>query len=257
MSHVVFAIHAHPDDIEFGCAGTLMLLKDAGCELHYMTVARGDAGSMELSRRQTARVREKEARNAASFLGAQFHPAISNDLEIFYTLELIQKLLAAVREAAPDIMLVPSPEDYMEDHVNASRLAVTATFCRAMPNILSRPRRMPVQKDVVVYHALPHGLKDAMRRQPVPDFYVNITKVIDRKEKMLAQHQSQKVWLDKTQGMNSYLASMREASAAVGKMSGRFQYAEGWRRHNHLGLSATETDPLQEMLQEDIYPVSN
>ena len=257
MSPVVFAIHAHPDDIEFGCAGTLMLLKDAGCELHYMTVARGDAGSMELSRRETARVREKEARNAAFFLGAKFYPAIANDLEIFYTLELIQKLLAAVREAAPDIMLVPSPEDYMEDHMNASRLAVAAAFCRAMPNIRSRPRRMPVQKDVVLYHALPHGLKDAMRRQPVPDFYVNITKVIDRKEKMLAQHESQKIWLDKTQGMNSYLASMREASAAVGKMSGRFQYAEGWRRHNHLGLSATETDPLQGILQEYIHPVSS
>jgi LmbE family N-acetylglucosaminyl deacetylase len=257
MSPVVFAIHAHPDDIEFGCAGTLLLLKDAGCELHYMTVARGDAGSMELSRRKTARVREKEARHAASFLGAQFHAAIANDLEIFYTLELMRKLLAAVREAAPDIMLVPSPEDYMEDHMNASRLAVAAAFCRAMPNIRSRPGRMPVQKDVVLYHALPHGLRDAMRRQPVPDFYVNITKVIDRKEKMLAQHESQKIWLDKTQGMNSYLASMREASAAVGRMSGRFQFAEGWRRHNHLGLSAAETDPLQGILQEYVHPASS
>jgi LmbE family N-acetylglucosaminyl deacetylase len=46
MGLVVFSVHAHPDDIEFGCAGTLMLLKDAGCELHYMTLARGDAGSM-------------------------------------------------------------------------------------------------------------------------------------------------------------------------------------------------------------------
>lgn len=256
MSPVVFAVHAHPDDIEFGCAGTLMLLKDAGCELHYMTVARGDAGSMDLSRRETARVREKEARSAASFLGAQFHPAIANDLEIFYTLELIKKLLAAVREAAPDIMLVPSPEDYMEDHMNTSRLAVAAAFCRAMPNILSRPRRTPVQKDVVLYHALPHGLKDAMRRQPVPDFYVNITEVIDRKGKMLAKHESQKAWLDKTQGMDSYVASMRETSAAVGRMSGGFQFAEGWRRHNHLGLSATEKDPLQEILKQYIHPVS-
>jgi len=253
MGSVVFAVHAHPDDIEFGCAGTLMLLKDAGCQVHYMTVARGDAGSMELSRKATARVREKEARNAASFLGAQFHPAIANDLEIFYTLDLIQKLLAAVREAAPDIMLIPSLEDYMEDHMNASRLAVSAAFCRAMPNILSRPRRAPVQRDVVLYHALPHGLKDGMRRQPVPEFYVDVTDVIDRKEKMLSFHESQKAWLDKTQGMNSYLASMREGSAAVGKMSGRFKYAEGWRRHNHLGLSERETDPLGELLRDSIH----
>ena len=253
---MVFAVHAHPDDIEFGCAGTLMLLKDAGCQLHYMTVARGDAGSMELGRKETARVREKEARNAASFLGAQFHPSIANDLEIFYTLDLVHKLLAAVREAAPDIMLIPSPEDYMEDHMNAPRLAVSAAFCRAMPNILSRPRRAPVQKDVVLYHALPHGLKDGMRRQPLPDFYVDITGVIDRKEKMLSVHESQKAWLDRTQGMNSYLASMRDVSAQVGKMSGKCQYAEGWRRHNHLGLSARETDPLQEILKDYVHLVS-
>ena len=253
---MVFAVHAHPDDIEFGSAGTLMLLKDACCQLHYMTVARGDAGSMELSRRETARVREKEARNAASFLGAQFHPSIANDLEILYTLDLVHKLLAAVREAAPDIMLIPSPEDYMGDHMNASRLAVCAAFCRAMPNILSRPRRAPVQNDVVLYHALPHGLKDGMRRQPLPDFYVDITGVIDRKEKMLSLHESQKAWLDRTQGMNSYLASMRDVSAQVGKMSGKCQYAEGWRRHNHLGLSASESDPLQEILKDYVHPVS-
>jgi LmbE family N-acetylglucosaminyl deacetylase len=250
MALVVFAIHAHPDDIEYGCAGTMMLLKDAGCQLHYMTVARGDAGSMEFSRRETARVREKEARNAASFIGAFFHPAITNDFEVFYTINQLRKLLAAIREAAPDILLVPSPEDYMEDHMNASRLAVSAAFCRAMPNVRSRPRRAPVNKDVVIYHAMPHGLKDGMRRQPTPDFYVDITIVMERKEKMLSMHESQKAWLDKTQGMESYLALMRETSAAMGKMSGSFQYAEGWRRHNHLGLSARETDPLREILRE-------
>ena len=107
-----------------------------------------------------------------------------------------------------------------------------------------------MNKDVVIYHAMPHGLKDGMRRQPTPDFYVDITIVMERKEKMLSMHESQKAWLDKTQGMESYLALMRETSAAMGKMSGSFQYAEGWRRHNHLGLSARETDPLREILRE-------
>jgi LmbE family N-acetylglucosaminyl deacetylase len=144
----------------------------------------------------------------------------------------------------------------MEDHMNASRLAVSAAFCRAMPSIPSRPRRAPVQKDVVLYHALPHGLKDGMRRQPIPDFYVDITGVIDRKEKMLSLHESQKAWLDRTQGMNSYLATMRDASAQVGKTSGKCQYAEGWRRHNHLGLSVGETDPLKEVLKDYVHPVS-
>ena len=213
---------------------------------------------MELSRRETARVREQEARNAASFLGAQFHPAIANDLEIFYTLELIQKLLAAVREAAPDIMLVPSPEDYMEDHMNASRLAVTAAFCRAMPNILSRPEGNAGAEgrgDLPRVTARPEGRHAPPARPRLLREYHGRSST--ERRRCSPSTRARKSWLDKTQGMNSYLASMREASAAVGKMSGRFQFAEGWRRHNHLGLSAAETDPLQEILQQYIHPVSS
>jgi len=248
MAPVIFAVHCHPDDIEFTCAGTLFRLKDAGCELHYMTVANGCVGSMTTGIEETARIRAGEARAAAALLGAVYHESIANDLEVFYTDGLVRRLCAVVREVAPDIMLIPSPEDYMEDHMNTSRIAVTAAFCRGMPSYRCIPPSAPVQKDVVLYHAMPHGLRDGLRRRIVPDFYVDIGSVIDRKERMLAAHRSQKSWLDATQGMDSYLISMREMSAEVGGMSGRFTYAEGWRRHNHLGLSSRETDPLLEML---------
>ena len=248
MTPIVFAVHCHPDDIEFTCAGTLFRLKDAGCEIHYMTVANGGVGSMTSGVEETARIRAEEARAAASLLGAAYHESIANDIEVFYTTELIRRLLAVVREVGPDIMLIPSPQDYMEDHMNVSRLAVTAAFCRGMPSYPSVPPVAPIQKDVVLYHAMPHGLRDALRHRIVPDFYVDIGPSIDRKERMLAAHRSQKAWLDSTQGMDSYLVSMREMSAEVGAMSGRFAFAEGWRRHNHLGLSAADTDPLFEML---------
>jgi LmbE family N-acetylglucosaminyl deacetylase len=248
MTPVVFAVHCHPDDIEFTSAGTLFRLKDAGCALHYMTVANGCVGSMTTGIEETARIRREEARAAAALLGAVYHESIANDLEVFYTDQLVRRLCATVREVAPDIMLIPSPQDYMEDHMNASRIAVTAAFCRGMPSYHSIPPVAAVDKDVVVYHAMPHGLRDGLRRRIVPDFYVDIGSSIDRKERMLAAHKSQKNWLDATQGMDSYLISMREMSAEVGGMSGRFTYAEGWRRHNHLGLSAREIDPLSELL---------
>jgi LmbE family N-acetylglucosaminyl deacetylase len=60
----------------------------------------------------------------------------------------------------------------------------------------------------------------------------------------LAAHASQKAWLDATQGMDSYLDAADEMARQVGRMSGRFEYAEGWRRHLHLGLSAGDDDPL-------------
>ncbi len=248
MSTTVLAVHCHPDDIEFTTAGTLFRLKEKGCALHYMTVANGCVGSMETGIEETARIRREEARAAAAFLGATYHESIANDLEVFYTDLLIRRLLAVVREVAPDIMLVPSPEDYMEDHMNTSRLAVTAAFCRGMPSYPSIPQLPPVQEDVVLYHAMPHGLRDGLRRPIVPEMYVDIGPVIEQKAAMLALHRSQKAWLDRTQGMDSYLTTMREMSAEVGRMSGLFTYAEGWRRHNHLGLSARETDPLRELL---------
>jgi hypothetical protein len=59
-----------------------------------------------------------------------------------------------------------------------------------------------------------------------------------------AAHASQQAWLDATQGMNSYLDAGDEAARAIGLMSGRFECAEGWRRHLHLGLSSQDDDPL-------------
>ena len=188
MTPIVFAVHCHPDDIEFTCAGTLFRLKDAGCELHYMTVANGCVGSMTTGVEETARVRAEESRAAAALLGAAYHESIANDLEVFYGTELIRRLLAVVREVGPDIMLVPSPQDYMEDHMNTSRVAVTAAFCRGMPNYPSIPPVAPIQKDVVLYHAMPHGLRDELRHSIVPDFYVDIGPAIDRKERMLAAY---------------------------------------------------------------------
>jgi hypothetical protein len=48
--------------------------------------------------------------------------------------------------------------------------------------------------------------------------------------------------------MGSYVASMVDAAAAVGRLSRRFTWAEGWRRHSHVGFSAKDGDPLADAL---------
>ncbi len=245
----VFALGCHPDDIEFMMGGTLFLLKEAKCELHYMNLTNGSCGTMEHSIEEIVRIRRQESQNAAAYAGAAYYDSLVNDLEVFYTQELIRQVTAIIRRIKPDIMLIPSPEDYMEDHMNTTRIAVTAAFCKGMPNYCSFPPEPPTRQDITLYHALPYGLTDGLRRRISPDFYVDITSVIDHKEKMLACHESQKKWLDQSQGLNAYLITMREMSAEVGTMSEKFRYAEGWRRHSHLGYAAKEIDPLQEILQ--------
>ena len=84
----------------------------------------------------------------------------------------------------------------------------------------------------------------------MPDNGVDISITIERKRSMLAKHRSQKEWLDFSQGMDSYLLSMVEMARQCGQLSGRFEYAEGWRRHSHLGFARSDVDPLGEALGE-------
>jgi LmbE family N-acetylglucosaminyl deacetylase len=251
---VAFAIAAHPDDIELMMAGTLLLLGKAGYELHMMNVSNGCCGTATDDLETIVRKRTEEAKNAAKMLGAQIHPPIANDIEIFYTKEMIQKVCAVIREISPAIMLVQSPQDYMEDHMNACRIAVTAAFCRGMRNYASEPARAPISTPVSLYHALPWGLRGPLRELVQPDLFIDISMTIDRKREALACHKSQKEWLDHSQGLDSYLTTMVEMSREVGKMSGKFEYAEGWRRHLHLGFCGENDDPLRDALGFSIAP---
>src|SRR5688572_24617496 len=165
---VAFAIVAHPDDIEFMMAGTLLLFKKAGYETHYMNLSRGNCGSIEYNSTTTAKIRLKEGKKAAQILGAHFHGPLCNDLEIFYDIKTLRRLAAVVREVKPTIVLTHSPADYMEDHMNVCRLAVTAAFARGMPNFHSIPARPTEAYDCTIYHGLPHSLTDNLGRRIIP-----------------------------------------------------------------------------------------
>ncbi len=196
-------------------------------------------------------MRRREARAAARVLGAHWHPSLVNDLEVFYELPTLRRLAAVLRGVKPTIVLTQSPEDYMEDHTNTCRLVVTAAFSLGMANFRTVPPRRAVEVEVTLYHALPHGLRDGLRRRVVPGAFVNTTPVHATKLAALAEHRSQQDWLDASQGMNSYLKAMDAMSREVGRMSRRFTHAEGWRRHSHLGFSAADLDPLATALGKD------
>jgi N-acetylglucosamine malate deacetylase 1 len=246
--NAAIAIVAHPDDIEFQMAGTLLLLGQAGFELHYLTVANGCCGGTQEDAATVGRIRAAEAERAAAILGARFHPSLCNDLEIFYELTLLRRLVAIIREVRPRIILTHPPVDYMEDHTATCRLVVTAAFAREMPNFASIPIEKPFSGDVVIYHSTPHGLVDALGRQMVPDLFVNTEGVHDQKREALAAHQSQAAWLQTSQGANSPLALLDHFSSQIGEMSGKFLRAEGFWRHSHLGFYREDTDPLREAL---------
>jgi LmbE family N-acetylglucosaminyl deacetylase len=245
---VAIAIAAHPDDIEFMMAGTLRLLREAGYRTHYLNVSTGSCGSLVHGAAALRRIRRREAQRAAALLGAEFHESRADDLEIVYAVPLLRWLTGVIRAVKPTIVLTHSPQDYMEDHTNTCRLAVSATFARGIPNFVSTPRRAAWGGEATVYHAMPHGLCDGLRRRIVPGAFVDTATVQQRKFDALACHESQHGWLQASQGMNSYLQQMEDMAREVGRMSKRFRFAEGWRRHSHMGFCAPEADPLHDAL---------
>lgn len=248
----VLAIAAHPDDIEYLMVGTMLQLARRGWDLHYVNLCDGSRGSTTMDRVECAKTRLIEAQNACKAMGAAFHPPIYPDMEASYNFENLAKVTAIVRTAKPSVVLTHSPSDYMEDHEIACRLAVSAAFSHGMPNLVSDPPVAPYYEPVTVYHCQPVGNRTPLCQLVTPDFYVDTTDLIEEKVALLACHASQKEWLDESQGMDSYLQTMRDVNGETGQMSGKFEYAEGWRKHLHWGFCGPDDDPLRETLADVI-----
>jgi len=142
----------------------------------------------------------------------------------------------------------------MEDHSECARVMVMAAFCKGTRKFEIIPPRPPVTGDTYMYHAQPHGLRDAMNRYHPPETFVNVESVIAVKEQMLRCHASQKNWLDVSQGMDAYLEGMRQMCGEVARWAGPgWRYAEGFQRHCDIGFAAEERHPLSELLAEYAY----
>ncbi len=252
MNQTALAIFAHPDDIEFVAAGTLLLLQKAGWNIHYLNLSSGNLGSATMAARETRSIRAIEANNAAEILGATWHPPICDDLEIVYDIGLLRQLAATVREVDPQILMTHSPADYMEDHTATCRLALTAAFARGMPNFSTEPHVKHVDSAVTVYHAQPHMNRDPLGEVVRPGLFVDISSVMETKRAALSAHESQRSWLDASQGMDSYVKTMEDLCRKVGEMSGQFEFAEGWRKHLHAGFCQSDADPLTDALRDKI-----
>ena len=252
MAPTALAIAAHPDDIEFLMAGTLLRLHAAGYAIHYWNLANGCCGTTQYDAATITRMRREEGQNAAAAMNAVFHDSICDDLAIFYDRPTLAKVAAVIREVAPTIVLTHSPSDYMEDHTNACRLATTAAFTRGMPNFPTDPSRPYVTNKVTVYHAQPYSHRDPLGNLIEPKLMVDVTSLQPKKRELLALHVSQKRWLDESQGLDSYLDTMSALDAEAGRMSCVFEYAEGWRRHLHMGFCDADDDPLRTALGQHV-----
>ncbi len=229
----ILAIHAHPDDVEFLCAGTLALLKEKGHEIAIATISNGDKGSLETSNEETARIRKGEAKHAADVIGATYGCVDFNDYEIFDDDASRRRVTEFIRGVNPDVIITAPPQDYHADHEACSHLVRHAAFIVGAPNY--QTGNAPVMKAVpTLYYTDPAEGKNIFGNVIRPDFCVNVSSVIETKKTMLEKHASQREWLRAYHGMDHYIHSMLEWNQTRGQEYG-FEYGEGFRMHKGHG----------------------
>lgn len=242
----VLAALAHPDDTEFLCAGTLRLLVDQGWELRCLTLSGGDLGAPGGTREAIRKVRLREAEDAARVLGGTYAWAGLNDLSIYYCPEQLAKVTEALRQFAPDLVITHSPDCYMLDHEETSKLVRMACFGAGIP-LFPGPTRATGKGVPALYYADALEGKDKFGQPVIGDFWIDVTSVFDIRQRALACHASQREWLRSHHRADNYLEANARFAREQGDRSG-VRYAEGFRQH--LGHGYPQKNVLGQALPE-------
>jgi N-acetylglucosamine malate deacetylase 1 len=229
----VLAIHAHPDDVELQCAGTLWRLKELGCPITIATMTPGDLGSAELPPEEISRVRRGEAQRSAEMLGADYVCLEFRDLSIVVDNDSRRRVTEVLRKSRAEIVITAPPVDYMSDHEMTSRLVRDACFAAPVPHYLTQQwdPAAPLARIPHLYYVDPIEGIDYFGRAQEYEFIIDISSTIEQKLAMLACHASQRDWLRRQHGLDEYLDGCRRWSAERGRLIGK-PYGEAFRQHN-------------------------
>ena len=194
----MLAIGAHPDDIEFGCGGTLLRYQHAGNKIFQLILTDGCVGA-------NPGVRHREQEEASRFLKAEeLFWAGYHDTELEESREFIIKIEEIIKKVNPEVVFTHSIHDTHQDHRAAANAVVSATR-----NI----------KGVLFYES-PTSI-DFM-----PDIFVDITDILEDKIRLLELHASQ---VTKTNIENLRITEVAKSCANFRGVQGRVRYAEGFR----------------------------
>lgn len=190
----VLVVVAHPDDVDFGAAGTIARWRSEGLPVHYCIVTDGDAGGFDRSvaRSEMARLRREEQRAAARTVGVDdvvFLGFPDGRLEV--TMELRRAISAEIRRVRPRRVLCQSPERNWArlpashpDHMAAGEATVRAIYPDAR-NPFAHPELAEAGLE-------PHSVEELwLMAAPGADHAVDVTDFVDRKLDALRCHRSQ------------------------------------------------------------------
>ncbi len=193
----ILAIGAHPDDIEYGCAGTLIKYAERGHHIYLMVLTSGQEGG-------SSEIRKQEQENAAELMSVQkifwggYH-----DTQLPLNKELIEKIEEVLGEVNPDLILVNFGDDTHQDHRILTQATMSAT--RYVRNVLFF--EVPTTQNFN------------------PQVYVDISDTLERKSQVLNAHASQVM---KTNIEDMYIIELAQANATFRGIQGRVKFAEAF-----------------------------
>lgn len=193
----VLAIGAHPDDIEFGCGGSLVQYAKKGHNTFLLIITEGELGGI-------GSVRRVEQLNASKILQTKevfFSDYLDTQITVDKT--LISKIEKTLDRVKPDIIFVHYPDDTHQDHRNLAVATISAT--RYVRNVLF--------------------YEGPTTQNFTPNVYVNICNAFDEKLRALNAHKSQML---KTNIENLSIIEIAKAAATFRGIQGRVTYAEGF-----------------------------
>lgn len=226
----VLAIAAHPDDIEWSCAGTLALFRQQGAAVGIAIACRGDLGGSGAE--NLAATRRDEASRSAAIIGAEIFFFGQPDASIRDDAATREHFLWTIRSFNPDLILTHSPTDYHHDHRVVSQLATDCSWFAASPGHRTDPPTTPVRQPVPIMY-----FDNLAGMDFQPTHLVDISSVIETKQAMLRCHQSQ---LNRTDSGMDLLEEMAMTLSKLRGMQCNVRYAEGFAACGRFGRRMPE-----------------
>jgi LmbE family N-acetylglucosaminyl deacetylase len=209
-------VTAHPDDVDFGAAGTVALWTDQGIEVTYCIITDGDAGGHDLAvdRADIPAIRRAEQEAAAKEVGVTDVVWLGYpDGQLTVSIDLRRDISRVIRQVRPQRVVSQWPERNWKsiyashpDHMAAGE----ATMCAVYPDARN-PFAFPDLVDLA-----PHVVDEVwIMSSPMPETFVDITDTFDRKVAALRHHVSQ---LDPDNDVSGFLRGFLAANAAAGDL---------------------------------------
>lgn len=231
----ILAFGVHPDDVELGCAGTLLAAKAEGKKIGVIDLTRGELGT-----RGTKETRAIEAANAAKVIGLDIRENLGMADGFFQNDEAHQRLvITAIRKYQPEIVLCNAPEDRHPDHGRSAKLVSDAAFLSGLRKIITKDTQGQDQEAWRPKYVF-HYIQDRFIQ---PSFVVDISAYYEQKLEAILAYTTQFNALDDQGEPQTYISSpqfldsVRARALMLGKRIG-VQYAEGFISEKVLGIGS-------------------